>query len=155
MRVCHPGPVAFHRAITSAGNLSVMSFRGFSDRGRPPFFNLARSSMSVVSAGSSRYSLAAITCESIRRRSDFKVRLETLFFAVIGFPHAKDMPTRAAGDIAHHDQTTCQITEADHAKLTVVSAGTFNLDGLTIEDQRRTSKSSPRSASVRIRFAGS
>ncbi len=58
LRVCHPGPVAFQREMTSSGSRIEMSFLGLSERGRPPFFTLARASMSDVSCGSSRYSLA-------------------------------------------------------------------------------------------------
>src|SRR5271170_3650208 len=83
MRVCQPGPVAFQRAMRSAGRRSEMSFLGLSERGRPPFFTLARASMSDVSCGSSRYSLALITWASTRARSDFKVRREAFLEMVV------------------------------------------------------------------------
>jgi len=57
IRVCHPGPVAFQRSITFAGSRREINFRGFAETGRPPFFNFARSSISVVRRGNSSYSL--------------------------------------------------------------------------------------------------
>ena len=56
MRVCHPGPVALQRSMTSAGRRREINLRGFSDRGRPPLLIFARASMSSVSSGSSLYS---------------------------------------------------------------------------------------------------
>jgi len=56
MRVCQPGPVAFHRSITSTGSRREMSFRGLAERGRPPLFTTARRRFRLVSSGSSLYS---------------------------------------------------------------------------------------------------
>jgi hypothetical protein len=61
MRVCHPGPVAFHRAITSAGNRRDINLRGFVDTGLPPLLILARFNISSVNSGNSLYSRALIT----------------------------------------------------------------------------------------------
>lgn len=137
MRVCHPGPVDFQRSMTSAGSLSVISFLGFSERGLPPFFAVARSSMSVVSSGRSRYSFAAITCASTRFKSDFKIRPEALFLAVICFPHAEDMSTCAARHIAHNNQATRQVAIADHSDFTIVLSRIFDLNGCAPENQAR------------------
>src|SRR5258706_5607785 len=56
MRVCQPGPVAFHRSMTSTGSRIEMSLRGFAERGRPPLFTAARDKACAVSFGSSLYS---------------------------------------------------------------------------------------------------
>jgi hypothetical protein len=56
IRVCQPGPVAFQRSITSAGNRNVRSFRGLAATGRPRFFTTMRPSISSVSSGPSSYS---------------------------------------------------------------------------------------------------
>jgi hypothetical protein len=120
MRVCHPGPDAFQRAMTSAGSRSEMSLRGFAERGRPPFFTSALASISEVSSGSSRYSLALTTCASTRARSDFKVRREALLFAGIGFPHAENVSTRARLDVTDHDQAPLKASVADDASFTSV-----------------------------------
>ena len=56
MRVCQPGPVAFHRSMTSSGSRIEMSLRGLADRGRPPLFTTARDKAFSVSSGSSLYS---------------------------------------------------------------------------------------------------
>lgn len=61
MRVCQPGPVAFHRAITSAGNRRDINLRGFVDTGLPPFLIFARFSICSVNSGSSSYSTAFTT----------------------------------------------------------------------------------------------
>lgn len=50
MRVCQPGPVAFQRAITSAGNRRDINLRGFIDTGLPPFLILARFNICSVSS---------------------------------------------------------------------------------------------------------
>ena len=84
MRVCQPGPVAFHRAMTSAGNRSDINFRGLAETGPPPFLSLARTSISSVTSGSSSYSLELTTCASTRARSDFKVRRDADRFTLIG-----------------------------------------------------------------------
>src|SRR5712691_4791809 len=115
MRVCQPGPVAFQRAMTSAGSRSEMSFLGLSERGRPPFLTLARASMSDVSCGSSRYSLALTTFASTRARSDFKVRREAFLFAAIGFPHAENVATRTPRDVTTHDHACLETAVTDDA----------------------------------------
>ena len=56
MRVCQPGPVAFHRSMTSKGRRMEMSLRGFAGRGRPPLFTTARDNALSLSSGSSLYS---------------------------------------------------------------------------------------------------
>jgi len=71
MRVCQPGPVAFQRSMTSAGNRSVNNLRGFAVIGRPRFLMTMRLSISS------------------------KERREARFFAVIGFSHTNDVAIRA------------------------------------------------------------
>jgi hypothetical protein len=61
MRVCQPGPVAFQRAITSAGKRNDINFRGFADTGLPPLLIFARFIIRSVNSGSSSYSRAFIT----------------------------------------------------------------------------------------------
>ena len=85
MRVCHPGPVAFQRSITSVGTRSEISLRGFGENGRPPLFILERASISSVNSGSSSYSSACTVCASTRTRSDFKERRDAGLFAFICF----------------------------------------------------------------------
>src|SRR5689334_6526887 len=126
MRVCQPGPVALHRAITSSGRRSVISFLGLADRGRPPFFTLARASISVVSSGSSRYSLALTTCASTRAKSDFKVRREALLFAAISFPHAENVSTAASWDVTDYHPATLEAAKADDTSLAIVRARILN-----------------------------
>src|SRR4029077_8813932 len=126
MRVCQPGPVAFQRAMTSAGSRSEMSFLGLSERGRPPFFTLARASMSAVSCGSSRYSLALTTCASTRARSDFKVRREAFLFAAIGFPHAENAATVPAWSVTNHHHASFEMPVTNDASLGIVLTRVFN-----------------------------
>jgi hypothetical protein len=128
MRVCHPGPVAFQRAITSAGSRSEMSFLGFKERGRPPFLTLARASISEVSWGSSRYSRAPTTCASIRARSDLKVRREAFFFTVIGFSHAENVASRAAPDVPNYDQASLEMSVTDDPRFAIVFACVLDLN---------------------------
>jgi hypothetical protein len=85
MRVCQPGPLAFQRSMTSAGNRSVNNLRGFGVTGRPRFLITMRLSISSVSSGASSYSRLLITCVSTRLRSEPKERREVRFFVVICF----------------------------------------------------------------------
>src|ERR1700735_300585 len=62
IRVCQPGPVAFHFAITSAGSRNEINFLGLAETGLPPFLILPRLSISSVSSGNSSYSSDLITC---------------------------------------------------------------------------------------------
>ena len=55
MRVCQPGPVAFHLSITSGASRRLIICFGLTDLGRPAFLKTARHSMSSVSSGSSSY----------------------------------------------------------------------------------------------------
>ena len=104
-----------------------MSFLGLSERGRPPFFTWARASMSEVSCGSSRYSLALTICASTRVRSDFKVRREAFLFAAIGFPHAENAASLAPWDVTNHDHASLETAVTDDAGFALVSARVLNL----------------------------
>ena len=134
MRVCQPGPVAFHRSMTSAGKRSEINLRGFGDTGLPPLFTFARASISSVSSGSSVYSSGLIVCASTRAKSDFKARRDTGLFAFIGFPHAENMAIRATRGIAHHNHPPRQQAVANDARFVVVLAGIFNLKRDTRKD---------------------
>jgi len=105
MRVCQPGPVAFQRAMTSAGSRNEINLRGLDETGLPPFFTLARESISVVRCGSSSYSFAAMTWASTFARSDFKERRDAGFFALISFPHAKYVSRRTTRRVPDYDQS--------------------------------------------------
>jgi len=136
MRVCHPGPVALHCSITSAGNLNEIDLRGLADRGLPPLFTVARAIISSVSSGSSRYSLRFTTCASTRIRSDFKERRDARLLAFIGFPHAKNVTITSTLCIADDHHTAGEPPEADDALLAVVSPGIFKFQSYTAKDNR-------------------
>ncbi len=135
MRVCQPGPVAFHRSITSLGRRSDINLRGFGESGLPPLLTFARASMSSVSSGSSSYSFAFTTCASTRARSDFKERRDASLFAFIGFPHAENVTIRATRRVAQDNQPLFQQAIANNSLLTVVPSCVFNLKCDTSEDQ--------------------
>jgi hypothetical protein len=90
--------------MTDTGRRSVISLRGFGDRGRPPLLTTARASISSVSSGSSRYSLRRMTWESTFARFDLKVAREALLLTAICFPHAENVPYIAARRVTedHH-----------------------------------------------------
>lgn len=134
IRVCHPGPVAFQRAMTSGGNRRLISCRGLAERGRPPFFRVARSSISSVSSGSSSYSEALIVWASDLARSDLEVRREAGFFTAIGFSHAKYVTSRTSWGVADHDQTSLEDAEADDPALSIILAQVLDLDGESSEN---------------------
>ena len=80
MRVCQPGPEAFHAARMDSGSRMVICRRGSGETGRPARLTVPRRSISSVSSGRSVYSLDLILCRSTRSRSDFKVRVDFGFF---------------------------------------------------------------------------
>ncbi len=136
MRVCQPGPVAFHAASTDSGKRIVTWRRGLAETGRPARLTVPRLSMPSVNSGSSLYSLAFVLCESTRLRSDFKVRADTSLLAFIGFSHAEDVADCSSWRVTDHDEATGQVAEADHARLAVVLAGVLDLEGETGKDSR-------------------
>lgn len=136
MRVCHPGPVARHRSMTSAGKRSEISWRGFGECGRPPLFTTARASISSVSSGSSLYSEGLTTCESTRFKSEPKVRGEAVLFTIIGLSHAEDVAHGTPWRVPNNDESIVQPAEADDSALSVVLAHIVNLDGRSFEDDR-------------------
>jgi hypothetical protein len=135
MRVCQPGPVARHRATTSAGRRKEMSCRGFAERGRPPLLTVARESISSVSSGSCSCSGREMRRASTRARSDFEVRCETGLLTMVGLAHAEGCgePRRAPGS---------------RQPLTMVVTGVLASSVTPANTSAASSKSSPRSASV-------
>jgi hypothetical protein len=119
--------VAFHRAITSAGNRRDINFRGFGDTGLPPLLILARFNICSVSSGSSSYSRAFTTWASTRARSDFKERRDAALFAFIGFPHAKYVTPAATRRVAHNNHAILKVPKTDDASFAIVLTGILNL----------------------------
>ena len=89
---------------------------------------VARFNMAGVSSGSSSYSFGSIRCASTRARSDFKERRDTVLFAFIGFPHAKNVAISAARGVTDNDDSTFQGSKTDDVTFAVVFPGVFNLD---------------------------
>ncbi len=143
MRVCQPGPVAFHRSIKSAGNLIERSFRGLLERGRPPLFTVARASMSSVASGNSSYSTFPITCASTRARSDFKERSDAGLFTFIGFPHAEYVTFRATRCVSDYDHPTDQHAITNDSNFSVVLSRVFHFDRNALEHQSGVCKVQP------------
>ena len=91
--------------------------------------------MSAVSSGNSSYSDAFTVCASTFERSEPKLWADSLFFAVIGFPHAEDMAIRATRGIADYDQPFGQETKANDSNLSIVFAVVFNLQSDALENK--------------------
>src|SRR4051812_14270972 len=155
MRVCQPGPVAFHRSITSTGRRNVKSLRAFPEIGRPRLFTTMRPSISFVRRGPSTYSCGLIVCSSTRLRSDPKERRETRFFTAIGFPHADDVTPSITRRIDDLHKPASQQAKTDDSRLSVVPARVLHFSSDSIEYLSGVRKSSPRSFSVAARLAGS
>ena len=134
IRVCHPGPVAFQRSMTSTGRRIEMSFRGFAERGRPPLFTTARDNASSESSGSSLYSRARMACASTLARSDFKVRRETGLFTIVCLSHAEYVARCTARGVANYNETPGQQAVANDAAFAIVLARVFDLDRDALED---------------------
>lgn len=136
MRVCHPGPVALHRSITSTGSRMEISLRGFADRGRPPLFTTARDSPSSVSSGSSLYSCARIEWASTFARSDFKVRREAGFLTMVCLSHAENVARCPSRRVADHHEAASQQPVTDDSRLAVVSTPILDFDRGACEHNR-------------------
>jgi len=134
MRVCHPGPVAFQRSMTSTGRRIEMSFRGFAERGRPPLFTTARESAFSVGSGSSLYSRARMECASTLARSDFKVRRETGFFTIVCLSHAEYVARCTPRGVADYNEAPGQHPVANDAAFAVVLPRIFDLNRDALED---------------------
>ena len=105
-----------------------MSWRGFSDFGRPPLLTTARASIASVSSDSSLYSCGLILCASTRGRSDPEVRRDAGLFTIVGLSHAEDMALRATRGVADHDHPAFQLAEADDPPLTAFLANILDFD---------------------------
>ena len=137
IRVCQPGPVAFHRSITSTGSRSEINFRGLAERGRPPLFTTARSRLRLVSSGNSLYSCDRIAWTSTLERSDFKVGREECFFTIIGLSHAEYMTDGTPRRVADHDEATGKQPITNDAGFAVVPAPVFDFNRCASEDDGR------------------
>jgi hypothetical protein len=127
IRVCQPGPVAFHRAMTSAGRRKEINLRGFAESGRPPLLIVARFNISSVSSGNSSYSLRLMTCASTRARFDLKERRDARFFTIISLPHTKNVSIGSSHHVSHHNHSIALESEADHSRFAVVLASILNI----------------------------
>jgi hypothetical protein len=111
MRVCHPGPVAFHPAITSGGRRSESSCLGFAVGGRPrrtsfvPRRNSAPTIHSFVISGAS--SLGEELTERFR-------------FALMAVPN--DSPGRAAWRPNEYNQSCIEPADSSASGLAVIKA---------------------------------
>ena len=136
IRVCQPGPVARHSAMTSGGKRKLINWRGFATRGRPPLLTTALVSISSVSSGNSLYSCGLIGCASTRAKSEPEVRREAILFTFIGLSHAEyvaNCPTRRVPDDNH---PAFQQAKADDPKFAVVLALVFHLNCCSLEDDQ-------------------
>ena len=135
MRVCHPGPLARHRSITSGGSRRLISCRGLADGGRPRSRTTARASMGSLSSGSSSYSCGLITCASTRLRSEPKIRREAGLFTIVGLSHAEYVTVFATRGVADHDNSAVQQAVADDAEFAVILSIINQLDRCAREDE--------------------
>jgi hypothetical protein len=74
---------------------------------------------------------------------------------VIGLSHAEDVAHRATGGVADNYQATGKHAIADDTALNVLLAQILDLDRDALKTTVASSKSRPRSMSVRARLAGS
>jgi hypothetical protein len=129
IRVCQPGPVAFHRATTSGAKRRLIICFGFGDLGLPAFLKTARASISSVSSGSSSYSSGLMTCASTRLRSEPKVGRKVVLLTVVGLPHAEHMANSATLRVPNHHQPALKKPKADDSGLSIVLPLVLDLRG--------------------------
>jgi hypothetical protein len=96
IRVCQPGPVAFHLAITSGGSRSDRSLRGCCNFGRPLRTSFSPRYKSAPAIHSSVISGGSLVAD--------EMRTEPFRFALMTMPHADDAPGRTARCPDEHDQ---------------------------------------------------
>jgi hypothetical protein len=136
IRVCQPGPVARHSAITSGGKRKLINWRGFATRGLPPLLTTARASISSVSSGNSLYSCGLIGCASTRAKSEPEVRREAILFTFIGLSHAEHVANRPTRRVPDDNHPAFQHAKADDSKFAVVLAPVFHLNCRSVEDDQ-------------------
>src|SRR5579862_5863816 len=112
MRVCQPGPVARHEAITSGRNRSDRSCFAFSSFGRP-----LRTSFSPR-----RRSASAIQDSVISGASSLfgEVRPEPFRFALMTMPHANDPSGRPSRRPNEHDEPRVQPADGNESGFPIV-----------------------------------
>jgi hypothetical protein len=133
MRVCHPGPVAFHFSIISGAKRNVINCLGFASFGRPPLLITPLAKASSVNSGKSSYSSAWITCESIAARRLFKEGLDTLFFTVICLSHTEYMTVFASRRITNYNHPILKKTITNHSALTILFSKIVKLEGRALK----------------------
>ena len=114
MRVCHPGPEAFQRAIVSGGSRNDRSLRALGNFGRPlrtsfcPSYRLAPEIHdSVISGGSTGLA---------------EVRPEPFRFALMAMSHADDASGRASRRPDKNDESGIEPANRNETRLAVVSS---------------------------------
>jgi hypothetical protein len=114
MRVCHPGPVAFHFSMVVGGSLKDKSLRGFSSGGRPlrtSFFP------SYWSAPASHASVISGTSSVLG-----EIRADFFRFAFMAMPHADNAPGRTTWGPDKCNQSFVEPPDRHKSRLSIVVA---------------------------------
>lgn len=131
MRVCQPGPVAFHLASTSGGRRSDIDVRGASDFGRPRgrsnlFARAAPNcSTSTSRAGRARRKSAAVHAGlsgSVGTRFLTRVRFIGFALSPVRLPQADHVYSRRAWCVDENVQSSCNRTERSESVFAIFPA---------------------------------
>lgn len=136
MRVCQPGPVAFHRARTSGGSLREIDVRGAALFGRPRGWSSRFASASpYISGSTSRAGRARRKSSTVHSglsgssRYFFGFRLDfiTAYLSPVRFAKADDMHPASARGMDQDMQTQSDEPVGLESSLAVVTPDVFNV----------------------------
>jgi len=134
IRVCHPGPVAFHCANVLAGNRIETATRGLVDLGRPLGLSISLAAASPKSlgntsrAGRARFKVLSVHAGLSRlMRSGFCFfRFISHYLTPVSLPQTDDMYRACAGSEHQNVQSRSNESEGLEPKLSVIFAQIFN-----------------------------
>lgn len=133
IRVCHPGPVAFHRASVSGGSRSEMAIRALPVFGRPR----GRSNFSAVAfpnslgrtsrAGFARLNVFLVHPGLSRSvSSGFLLGFIPFYLALVGLSQADDMRSTCSRCEHQHVHAISDVTKRLKSPFAVIAALVFN-----------------------------
>ncbi len=148
MRVCQPGPVAFHRAKVSGGRRREMDVRALPDFGRPRGLSILAAACLPYISGNTSGALRARakvsfvqTGFSRSARSGLRLRFIPLYLTFVGLPKADNMRLSRPRREHQHVQSLCNQPECLKSAFSVVLS--------SIRDDQSGSKEIPRVAMLR------
>lgn len=143
MRVCQPGPVAFHRASVSGGRRKEIKVRALPVLGRPRGFSIFADVAALNISGSTSAALRARAKVSLVQtglsrsaRSGLRFRLISFHLAFVGLPKADDVHLALSWCKHQHIKSLFNSTQCLKTAFSIVSAYIFD-DQCAVPFERR------------------